>query len=192
MPTSSNWIEDLLPLPRPEYSKQTESLLTDLLWRSAGSSLASSGVLTKLAQLKSAPGFDNSVEPERLVPRIRPRGSQRRLFETFPVAKTTNTAALVLQPSGTPSPTDALLQSILAPRARGDKSDACVPLRPSVAALQTLNGLVNKENPSNLAKAIETIAWLGGAPTNGSAAASYLALFAAPPDPKLGLTGLLD
>jgi hypothetical protein len=192
MPTSNNWIEDLLPLPRPEYAKQTESLLTDLLWRSEGSSLAARGLLAELAQLKSAPGFAGLVEPDRLVPQRRHGGSQR-LQETLPIAKATNTAAIILQPPGTPSPINALLRSLLAPRARGDKSDACVPIHPSVIALQTLHGLVNKDSPSNLAKAIETMAWLGGAPTHGSAAASYLALFTAQPaDPKQGLTGFID
>src|SRR5207249_1703029 len=85
------------------------------------------------------------------------------------------------------------LRSCLAPRGRGDKSDACVPIHPSVIALQTLHGLVNKDSPSNLAKAIETMAWLGGAPTHGSAAANYIALFAArPADPRQGLTGFID
>ena len=37
--TGSWLVNSLLPLPRPEYAKQTEALLTDLLWRSRGSSL---------------------------------------------------------------------------------------------------------------------------------------------------------
>lgn len=192
MPTSNNWIEELIPLPRPEYAKQTESLLTDLLWRSEGSSLAAAGLIAELAQLRSAPGFNQTIEPDRLVPQRRHGGSQR-LQETFPLAKTTNTSSLILQPSGAASPVNALLRSSLAPRARGDKSDACVPIHPSIVALQTLHGLVNKDGPSNLAKAIETMAWLGGASTLGSAASSFLALYTTQPaDPKQGLTGLTD
>lgn len=192
MPTS-NWIDAIIPLPRPEYAKQTESLLTDLLWRSDGSSLANPNVLlAQLGQLKTAPGFDHSVEPDRLIP-LRRQGGSQRLQETFPIARSTETTGLILQPSGTPSPVSALLESSRAPRARGDKSDACVPVHPSLVALQTLHGLVNKESPSNLARAIETIAWLGGAASRGQAAATYLSLFATrPADPKHGLTGFMD
>src|SRR5262245_49798729 len=135
MPTSKTWIEDLLPLPRPEYAKQTEALLTDLLWRSEGSSLAAAGLLSELAKLGSAPGFHASTEPDRLVPQLRPGGS-KRLQRTFPIAETMNTSAVILP--GSPSPIKALLHSLLAPRARGDKSDACVPIHPSVVVLQTL------------------------------------------------------
>ena len=73
--STSSWINTILPLPRPEYAKQPESLLTDLLWHSKGSNLSSiptgNGTyldeLTKLRQDKKDPPTD------RLIP-LRTRG----------------------------------------------------------------------------------------------------------------------
>ena len=44
-------------------------------------------------------------------------------------------------------------------------------------ALQTLHGLVNKPSPANLARAIESMGWLGGAIKEGAVAAAFLSLF---------------
>lgn len=190
-----NWIDEVLPFPRPEYAKQTESLLTDLLWRSAGSNLSSvqtDGLLSLLSSLPLAPGFTGLLEPERLVPQRRPGGSYR-LCETFPLAKATDVTSFISAQPNVPNPVEALLNSSLAPRARGDKSDACVPIHPAIVALQTLHGLVNKEGPSNLAHATEIMSWLGGSSGPGETARIFLELFAATETrPNEGLTGLID
>jgi hypothetical protein len=140
MPANNNWIDSIFPFPRPEYAKQTEALLTDLLWRSPGSDFSSSplgrGVFSNLVQLKNAPGFNSASDPERLVPTRRKVGSQR-LFETWPLGTSANLSAVV-STSGGVSPIEALFKSVLAPRSRGDRSEACVPLHPSIIALQTL------------------------------------------------------
>jgi hypothetical protein len=195
MKTPENWLDEILPFPRPEYAKQTESLLTDLLWRSEGSSLASQPggqLIDKLADLKQGSSGTNPSDPDRLIPKRR-HGGSLKLFETMPVAETTNVTGLIACPPGTPAPTMAVLHSCLAPRARGDKSEACVPLHSDAVALQTLHGLVNKQSPANLALAIETMGWLGGAPALGYVASTYLeAVTALPSNPQDGMTGLLE
>lgn len=195
MKNPENWLDEILPFPRPEYAKQTESLLTDLLWRSEGSSLAhqpDGPLIDKLAELKRGPARTNPSDPDRLIPKRR-HGGSLKLFETMPVADTANVTSLIACPSGTRTPTTAVLHSSLAPRARGDKSEACVPLHPDVVALQTLHGLVNKQSPANLALAIETMGWLGGAPASGYVAATYLeAVTSSPSNPQDGMTGLLE
>jgi len=99
---------------------------------------------------------------------------------------------ILIAPSGNEGAISALLQSLLAPRARGDKSDACVPIHPPAVVLQTLHGLVNKQHPANLANAIEILGWLGGSPAQGAVAGSFLNSFAADSDAKDGLTGFLE
>lgn len=193
--TPENWLDELLPLPRPEYAKQTEALLTDLLWRSEGSSLADPATtsyfdrLRELRQGRAGPGLP---DPERLVPQRRQGGSVR-LCETVPLAKRVDLSGLIYSAPNAALPIEATLASCMAPRARGDKSDACVPLHPAAVCLQTLNGLVNKESPANLANAIETMGWLGGAPARGHVAATFLRAFSSnltqAPD---GITGLVD
>jgi hypothetical protein len=74
-----------------------------------------------------------------------------------------------------------ILESILAPRARGDKSLACAPITPDVIALQTLHGMVNKDSPANQARAIEMVGWLGGSSGEGHVASTLLTLLAAEP-----------
>lgn len=193
--TTTNWLDDLLPLPRPEYAKQTEALLTDLLWRSEGSSLSSGPTkpyFDYLSDLRQEMPVHGGLDPDRLVPKRRHGGSARQC-ETLPIAHGVNLAALVHAGTGMASPTEAALASCMAPRARGDKADACVPLHPAAVCLQTLHGLVNKESPANLANAIETIGWLGGAPARGQVAASFLQPFSAGrAQPGDGLAGFLD
>jgi hypothetical protein len=189
------WVEELLPLPRPEYAKQTESLLTDLLWRSEGSSLASQvggkTLIEHLPDLK-VKGDDPALpEPERLVPR-KLRGGSPRTIETMPLAETLNLTGLVTVSSGAQGPVQPILESLKAPQARGDKSTACVPIHPSTVALQTLHGLVNKPSPANLAKAIESMGWLGGALKEGAVAGAFLTLFSGTPDPRKGATGAVE
>jgi hypothetical protein len=56
-----------------------------------------------------------------------------------------------------------------------------------------LHGLVNKESPANLANAIESMGWLGGAPARGHVAATFLQPFSANRAPVTdGIAGLLD
>jgi hypothetical protein len=194
MQNPENWLDEILPFPRPEYAKQTESLLTDLLWRSEGSSLVhqpDGPLIHKLADLKQASSGTNTSDPDRLIPKRR-HGGSLKLFETMPVAETTDVASLIACPPGTQTPTKAVLHSSLAPRARGDKSEACVPLHSDVVALQTLQGLVNKQSPANLALAIETMGWLGGGPALGCVAATYLEAVKSSSNPQDGMTGLLE
>ncbi|MGH7307093.1 MAG: hypothetical protein ACREK6_00190 [Candidatus Rokuibacteriota bacterium] len=191
------WIARLFGhLPRPEYAKQTESLLTDLLWRSEGSSLASdingNKMIEHLSRLKvKGEDPDDLPEPERLVPR-KLRGGSPRTLETIPLAESFNVTGLVTVPTGARGPVRPLLESLRAPQARGDKSTACVPIHPATVALQTLHGLVNKPIPANLARAIESMAWLGGALKEGAAAGAFLALFTETPDPRKGATGAIE
>ena len=189
------WIDDLLPLPRPEYAKQTESLLTDLLWRSEGSSLATKvdgkTMIEHLPGLKIKGDDPGLPEPDRLVPR-KLRGGSPRTIETMPLAESFDLAGLVTVPISTQDPLRPILESIKAPQARGDKSTACVPIHPSTVALQTLHGLVNKPSPANLARAIEQMGWLGGARREGAVAEAFLSLFVGSPDPRKGATGAVE
>jgi len=191
---ANNWVDTLLPLPRPEYAKQTESLLTDLIWRSPGSSLRPPGQKAfhdDLSALKQSGDDKKLPEPERLVPRV-VRGSATKTVQMAPLAMSLDLSALILASAGTPRPAQAMLYSLDAPKGRGDKSIACVPIHPALVALQTLHGLVNKTTPSHLANAIEKIAWLGGAREEGAAARSYLSLFTSTTSPRDGATGSLD
>lgn len=133
-----------------------------------------------------------TVDPDRLVP-LRRQGGSTRLCETVPIARGVNLSPLVHLTPGTTLPTAAALSSCMAPRARGDKSDACVPIHPAAVCFQTLHGLVNKESPANLSNAIENMGWLGGAPARGHVAASFLHPFATRrAQPTDGLAGFLD
>lgn len=193
----AHWVDGLLPFPRPEYAKQTESLLTDLLWRSEGSTLSVPPAAGTKTLMDCLPGLklkgDDSKlpEPERLVPR-QLRGASEKTLATAPLAETLDLTGRVNIPAGTIGPVHALLHSLSAPQARGDKSTACVPVHPSVIALQTLHGLVNKSSPANLAKAIESMGWLGGADEHGAVAREFLELFAGAADPRRGATGAIE
>lgn len=177
--THQSWISLLLSLDRPEYAKQPEALLTDLLWRSAGSSLSK--------QVKTS--RDSRIR--RLIPR-RNREGKTEQEETIPIAASYDLAELVMTPSGIPNPTLAALESILAPKARGDKSLACVPVCPDVVVLQTLHGLVNKKQPPNLAEIIETMGWLGGARWQGQVAELLLTALGQPFPGQDSFTGFTE
>jgi len=179
MNTGQAWITEILPLDRPEYAKQPEALLTDLVWRSVGSSLSNVIPLSR----------DSSLV--RLVPR-RVHGRKPGLVETMPIAEETDACALILSPSGVRMPVGALLNSVLAPKSRGDKSLACVPVHPDAVVLQTLHGLVSKLGPPNLAKVIETVGWLGGSGGRGYVAHSLLEAMSQQANSDEGFTGLVD
>lgn len=175
---TGSWLvkpDGLLPLPRPEYAKQTEALLTDLLWRSRGSSLG--GDDSYFEDLARARPANASYDTRRLVVRKTHGGSPRAL-ETYPIALSTPLAGVVERVPAQLNPMATLLNSILAPRARGDKSLACAPVSPDVVVLQTLHGMVNKDSPANQARAIEMLGWLGGSSGDGAVASTYLTALA--------------
>lgn len=176
--TGSWLVNEFLPLPRPEYAKQTEALLTDLLWRSRGSSLSGSntadGYFEDLARAQPGSGNDR----RRLVARKTHGGSPKAL-ETYSIASGTPLSGLIDRVPPGLNPMSVVLDSILAPRARGDKSLACVPITPDVVSLQTLHGMVNKDSPTNQARAIEMVGWLGGSSGDGHVASTLLSLLGA-------------
>lgn len=174
---TGSWLtSDFLPLPRPEYAKQTEALLTDLVWRSSGSSLSETagagGYFDDLARTRPSTG-----DARRLVAQ-KTHGGSPKARETYPVALRTTLAGLVDRLPPGINPVSVILDSILAPRARGDKSLACVPITPDVVVLQTLHGMVNKDSPANQARAIEMVGWLGGSSGEGHVASILLAILA--------------
>ena len=171
---SASWlVKDLLPLPRPEYAKQTEALLTDLLWRSPGSSLAHTGTGGYFEDLARVRRGTKTQDPRRLVA-LKTHGGSAKALETYPIALETPLAELIDRVPPGLEPMSVILKSILAPRARGDKSLACAPITPDVVALQTLHGMVNKDIPANQARAIEVVGWLGGSPGQGHVASTFL------------------
>jgi hypothetical protein len=170
-----SWIDELVPLDRPEYATQPEALLTDLLWNSKGSTLA--GALA------------GRGEPPRLVPRqLQP---SRGPVETYLVAASAPLDGLFTDQAGQPNPLEAFLDSVLAPRSMRARSAACVPVHPTLVSLQTLHGLVNKANPPSLGKIIETVGWLGGSPGPSAVANMFLGAFPATARRK-GFTGFTD
>ena len=188
---NSTWLYDLLPLQRPEYANQVEALLTDLLWRSPGSSLSS------LTSAKSAMDFLAALNrealppPNRLVPSTTKR-SNNAVVETLPFAQLTDLTGIVDLRPGDPNPVPAFLNSIMAPKAAGSRSTACVPLHGDAAALQTLHGLVNKKAPPALGSIIETVGVLGGSGANGRVASSFIGALASSDSPTDGLTGFTN
>lgn len=157
-------IEELLPLDRPEYAKQTEALLTDLLWRSPGSRLGSLGLFELLPKAS-----------ERLVYQIL-HGNAGRLVETGDLLSDLDVSELINTAGHSTSGrdiADSVLTAVRAPRARGLRSEAVVPVYTDLVALQTLHGMVNKANPANLAKITETVGCLGGSPGFGAVAMAY-------------------
>ena len=183
--TGSWLVNCLVPLPRPEYAKQTEALLTDLLWRSPGSSLGGYGDTEGyFGDLIGARRPANAQDPRRLVAR-KTHGGSAKAVETYCIALHTPLAGLIDRLPRDLNPMSVILESIFAPRARGDKSLACAPITPDVVALQTLHGMVNKDSPANQARTIEMVGWLGGSRGEGDVASTYLSSVAAdgPDDP---------
>jgi hypothetical protein len=114
------------------------------------------------------------------------------LIQTMPLAETIGLDSLVTVQASARAPTEAVLNSILAPMAKGNKSLPCVPVHPEAVVLQSLNGMVNKQSPPNLAKTIEVVGWLGGAPAVGSVACSFLQCLEPRTQPRDGIPGLVD
>ncbi|HKS60422.1 MAG TPA: hypothetical protein VJT13_01915 [Xanthobacteraceae bacterium] len=178
---ADSWLEAALPLDRPEYSKQTEALLTDLLWRSEGSTL--SEVATQLAGLETT----TKQKLERVVFEKIGKASPA-VLESIPFAREADISSIVAGPRAKEC-LAALLFGLRAPRSRAYKSLSAVPVHPELVALQTLHGIVNKENPANLAKIIERFGLLGGSDGVGAVARQFLAGFEAQPTAQRGLAG---
>lgn len=181
----SSWLDEII-LDRPEYVKQPEAILTDLLWRSSGSSL-SSGNNSALSNLRSLKLGGQSLE--RIV--FQSRMGRPVPLETYKRAEEAQQASLFLNTTGE-NPFKPILRSLAAPRARGSKSGACVPVDPSLVLLQTLHGLANKKAPPNMANVVDSAAWHGGAQGKGYAGYAFLAPFAHMGQDPRGLTGLLS
>lgn len=185
---ADNWVTAALPLGRPEYSKQTEALLTDLLWRSPGSSLYDSAsdkplIDTALGGRTTASGqLLDRVVFEKL------GKASQKIVESSPLARSADLTAAIAG-AATPECLDALLNALRAPRSRSYKSISAVPVHPDLVVLQTLPGIVNKENPSNLAKIIEHVGRLGGSDGVGAVANAFLSGFAVQPSIRNGLSG---
>lgn len=183
-----SWLDNLVPLKRPEYAKQTEALLTDLLWRSSGSSHfagSSAGRASHFEALQARSRIADHAPLERLVPRKTRTGS-KKLTETFPLAAKVELDTLLRADGVNLELVEALLESITAPRSRGIRSIACVPVYLDALVFQTLHGLVNKQNPANVADIIETVGWLGGAGARGDVARAYLVAAGQAANERLG------
>lgn len=166
MPT----LESLLSLPRPEYAKQTELVLVDLLWRSEGTVLGQHDAIGGLA---AAPEADRAMK--RLVlEKISPK-SNRLVSATAPWLKDAARQGIFSKVEDADRFSDAMINSIAAPRSQRDQSKTCAPVHRGSIPLQTLNGAVNKNAPPNLAKAVEVMAQLGGATYAGAAGARLAA-----------------
>jgi hypothetical protein len=179
---TQSWTSEILPLDRPEYAKQPEALLTDLIWRSPGSSLSHEIKLSRDMKLL------DGRELIKLIPG-QIHGAKPGFVETSPFAKQTDISGVISRQQDMPSPVHALLRSIEAPRSRGDKLLAYVPIHPGLVALQTLQGLVNKSGPPNLANIIETVGWLGGSDGIGHVAHLFLRALQPQARAEEGFTG---
>jgi hypothetical protein len=176
---ADNWVTAALGLDRPEYSKQTEALLTDLLWRSPGSTLydcALAGRKTPDGQVLDRVVFERVSK------------ASQKVVESSPLARSADLSGTIGGPA-TAECLGALLNALRAPRSRSYKSISAVPVHPDLIVLQTLSGIVNKENPPNLAKIIEQVGRLGGSDGVGAVAHAFLSGFATPPPIRDGLSG---
>lgn len=185
---TSNWVTSVLPLDRPEYSKQTEALLTDLLWRSQGSSLYDAAAGKPLLDAVLA-GRETSGGQllDRMVFEKLSKASQK-VVESSPLARLADLSTTIGGDQAAEC-LDALLNALRAPRSRSYKSISAVPVHPDLIVLQTLPGIVNKENPPNLAKIIEQVGRLGGSDGVGAVAHAFLSGFAMKPAISNGLSG---
>jgi len=156
------WLEVIVDLLRPEYPKQPEAILTDLIWRSPGSSLGvDDGGWRELSTLKVKSG-GRKYPMTRLV-FVSDPPSKPYPAVTFNIAVETRTDSLFTDNANGEAFLRAFLSSLEAPRTKKVKSTACVPVDPNLVVLQTLHGLVGKWSPANVARIVETVAWHGGA-----------------------------
>lgn len=160
------WIKSIIPLDRPEYAQQSEALLTDLLWRSPGSSLSQRAMPRKRVAVR---GKQQDVDFRLIY-----QGSRDQQESTYEIALSSDISRLFNGAGETELPTKALLDSIQAPKSRRVRSMTCIPLNNSSLILQNLHGIVNKQGPPNLADIIENIGWMGGSEGVGHVASSFL------------------
>lgn len=171
-------IQGLFDLPRPEYAKQTEMVLVDLLWRSKGTILGEKQALQDLPLRRK---IDRAATRRLIVKSLR-QGNRPRsgdLTETGPWAEQSMLSGAFSSEADARMFTAAALGSVEAPKARRDQSTTCVPVHLGLIPLQSLSGAVNKDQPPDLAKAVEVMAALGGSATYGSAAARLVQMLQA-------------
>ncbi len=170
---------DIFSLPRPEYTRQPESLITDLLWGSFDIAVARPGG----GHPRLLPVLDRSNANY-----TGPEGS-------LPLALQNVGAAAVFAQDG-PDEREvlaALLSSLYAPRARASKTGwAFIMVNPDLAAFQNLRGFTNKPQPPNYNKIFEQFAHLGGAAEVGAATHAYLCAFEDRALAKEGAAGVLE
>jgi len=186
---ADNWLTStLLPLDRPEYSKQTEALLTDLLWRSPGSSLFIKDTEKSYLDeyLADRETFDGESLKRIVFERIGKK--TQKVVESLPLARGTDLSGVV-GGEGVAACLDTLLDSLKAPRSRSYRSISAVPLHPDLIVLQTLPGIVNKKSPPNVAGIIEHVGRLGGSDGIGAVAHRFLQAFSSAPAVQAGLSG---
>lgn len=186
---ADNWLTTtLLPLDRPEYSKQTEALLTDLLWRSPGSSLFIKSIEKSYLDeyLADRETFDGQSLKRIVFERIGKK--TQKVVESLPLARGTDLSGVV-GGEGVAACLDTLLDSLKAPRSRSYRSISAVPLHPDLIVLQTLPGIVNKNSPPNVADIIEHVGRLGGSDGIGAVAHRFLQAFNSAPAVQAGLSG---
>lgn len=160
-------LKALLSLPRPEYAKQTELVLVDLLWRSKGTTLGQAEAVSGLAATREQGRATKRLVLEKLPPK-----SNNIVTETSGWVREAARDGIFADPADADLFSDAVVNSIAAPRSQRDQSKTCAPVHRGSVPLQTLNGAVNKNAPPNLARAVDVMAQLGGAPDEGSAGAS--------------------
>lgn len=159
MPT----LDALLSLPRPEYAKQTELVLVDLLWRSPGTRLGAERALAGLSAVPREGQATRRLVLEKL------KRTNNLVTATAPWAREAAQQGIFANPAHADLFSAAMLNSVAAPRSQRDHSKTCAPVHRGSIPLQTLAGAVNKNAPPNLAKAVEVMSQLGGAGHEGAA-----------------------
>lgn len=181
MPRS--WLEEKVDLLRPEYPKQPEAILTDLIWRSPGSSLEVADVFGDLSRLKIHDEDDKKQYPmKRLVFSFSPQKEKTYPKVTLGTALETDLGPLFTSNTGAEDFLRVFLASLESPRSKKVKSTACVLADPNLVTMQTLHGLVGKWSPASVAQIVETMAWHGGASAadqdkKGAVASRFLETF---------------
>lgn len=198
MEKAKHWIEQFLPLDRPEYAKQPEALLTDLLWRSPGSTLrtateSSNGLIDRLNELhESQKAKDKKKSKIYLLPVCAPTpAKEAEYMETEPIALDVDCSELL--GSNENGLVKFLLKSCKAPTAEGARgTESYVVVQPDMIAFQNLRGFTAKHRPANLAKIIEVAGRLGGAAKEGKVGECFLHAMAGRADAREGFTGLVE
>jgi hypothetical protein len=167
---------DLFRLPRPEFTRQAESLIADLVWGSLpeGTAGARAFLLPKL----------DSPDPSYV-------GTSGTLPAAFDAI---GGGSLFLEEGDEPRRVmEAIFSALYAPRAPGSRlGDALVMVNPDFAAFQNLRGFTNKRQPPSYRRIFDRVARLGGAAAEGEVAAAYLAAYADRAAVSQNATGFLE